>query len=140
MASGAAADIRGDVVERQELLDGTVQLVLEGESGHLQLSATFSWRIGGDGEAELREGELTLEDGSVPDAVSELYALLDSGTLTVDAESGDLRIECLYVVDGAVGDWGPLGAGREHGRLPGSFAVAAAEWSGRLDAPAPDLA
>ena len=136
MAGGAAGVIRGDVVERQELLDGTVHLVLEGESGRLRLSAAFSWRIGGDGGAELREGELTLEDGSDPGAASELYALLDSGTLAVDAESGDLRIECLYVVDGAVGEWGPLGTGPAPARLPASFEVAAGEWGARLGSPA----
>ena len=140
MASGAGG-IRGEVVERQELLDGTVHLVLEGASGPLRLSATFSWRLAGEGELALGEGELTLEDDSPPGAARELYALLESGTLAVDPESGDLRIECLYLVDGVVGEWEALGdAGREHGRLPCRFEVAAAEWLGEVNAPGGGLA
>lgn len=132
MASGAGP-ISGEVVERQELLDGTVHLVLEGASGQLRLSATFSWRLAGEGELDLGEGDLALEDASEPGAVNELYALLESGTLAVDPESGDLRIECLYLVDGVVGEWDVLGRdGRESGRLPCRFEVAAAEWRGEV--------
>ena len=140
MASGAGP-ISGEVVERQELLDGTVHLVLEGASGRLRLSATFSWRLAGEGELDLGEGDLALEDASEPGAVHELYALLESGTLTVDPESGDLRIECLYLVDGVVGEWDVLGgSGRESGRLPCRFEVAAAEWRGEVNPPGLDTA
>ena len=137
--AGGAGRSRGVVVQRQELLDGTVHLVLEGGAGGLHLSATFSWRLAGEGDVELREGDLTLEGGSDPDAASELYALLDSGTCRADPESGDLCIECLYLVDGVVGEWLVLGgAGRENGRLTCRFEVAAAEWVGELDVPAPE--
>ena len=135
MASGAGP-ISGEVVERQELLDGTVHLVLEGASGPVRLSATFSWRLAGEGELDLGEGDLALEDASEPGAARELYALLESGTLTVDPESGDLRIECLYLVDGVVGEWDVLGGGgRESDRLPCLFEVAAAEWRGEVNPP-----
>lgn len=133
MASGTRV-ICGEVSEWQELLDGTVQLVLEGGASGLLLTAAFAWRLAGEGEADLLEGDLTLEDRSNTGGTRELYALLQSGTCSIDPETGDVRIEGAYLVDGVVGDWVTLGAaGRESGRLPCRFEVAAAEWRGELN-------
>ncbi len=139
MVSGTRG-IRGEVSERQELLDGTVQLSLEGEASGLFLAASFAWRLAGDGETELIEGDLTLEDRSVPDGTHELYALLHVGTCEIDHDTGAARIEGSYLVDGLVGDWLMLGAaGREGGRLPCRFEIGASEWQGELNVPGIDL-
>ena len=139
MVSGTRG-IRGEVSERQKLLDGTVQLSLEGEASGLFLAATFAWQLARAGEVELIEGDLTLEDRSASDGTHELYALLDAGTCVVDPDTGAARIEGSYLVDGLVGDWLMLGAaGREGGRLPCRFEIGASEWQGELNVPGIDL-
>jgi hypothetical protein len=132
--------IRGEVSERQKLLDGTVHLSLEGEASGLFLAATFAWQLARAGEVELIEGDLTLEDRSVSDGTHELYALLRVGTCVIDADTGVARIEGSYLVDGLIGDWLMLGAaGREGGRLPCRFEIGATEWQGELNVPGIDL-
>ena len=138
MVSGTRG-IRGEVSERQELLDGTVQLSLEVEASGLFLAATFAWQLARD-DVELLEGDLTLEDRTVSDGTHELYALLHAGTCAIDPDTGEARIEGTYLVDGLVGDWLMLGAaGREGGRLPCRFAIGVSEWQGEINVPEIDL-
>ncbi len=138
MVSGTRG-IRGEVSERQELLNGTVQLSLEGEASGLFLAATFAWQLARD-DVELLEGDLTLEDRTVSDGTHELYALLHAGTCVIDPDTGEARIEGTYLVDGLVGDWLMLGAaGREGGRLPCRFVIGASEWQGEINVPEIDL-
>ncbi len=126
--------IRGEVSERQKLLDGTVQLSLEGLASAFSLTATFAWQLARAGAIELLEGDLTLEERSVPNEPRELYALLDAGTCVIDPDTGTARIEGVYLVDGLLGDWPMLGvAGHEGARLPCRFEIEASEWQGELN-------
>ncbi len=99
----------GDIVERQELLNGAETATLEGATadGAWTLSAVVTWNIGL--EANTGEGDITLArvDGA------EIYGTLASGDVAEAAEADDashnVRLE--YDVDGGAGDFA-LAAGR----------------------------
>ena len=91
-------NVTGDIVERQELLNGTKIVALDGASpdGAWRLSGSVSWNIGlADAVAE---GDLTLarDDGA------EIFATLVSATIVESAESGDADFDLTltYEIDG----------------------------------------
>jgi hypothetical protein len=91
--------VEGDVVERQELLNGTVVLTFEGASmdGAWRFSATASWNAGITASAP--EGDLTLAraDGA------EVLATVTEVTPHQSEEEGSLELELTYVVDDVAG-------------------------------------
>jgi hypothetical protein len=97
-----AIDVAGEVVERQELLNGTETVSLEGESedGRWAMSGLVTWNIGLVSSAG--EGDITLlrDDGG------EIFATLVRGDI-VDAADGQddaahtMRLE--YEIDGGTG-------------------------------------
>jgi hypothetical protein len=97
-------EIAGDIVERQELLNGTQSITLEGVShdGVWTLSASVSWNRGlidyaGEGDVSLARA-----DGA------ELYATLVRSDATDDPEAApdaDRLIVLQYEVDGGAADF-----------------------------------
>ena len=92
--------IRGEIIERQELLNGTQTVTLAGVSADgWQLSGEASWNLG---LVEYRgEGDITLlrEDGA------ELYGTVlgVSVSLVTDAEEASERFRIDYEIDGGAG-------------------------------------
>src|SRR5690242_11779651 len=94
-------EIAGDVVERQELLNGTQIITLEGASpdGAWALTAGLSWNIGLADTATEGDMTLTREDGA------ELFATLTTANITEGAESAesDYDLTLTYDIDGGSG-------------------------------------
>ena len=99
-------EIRGDVVERQELLNGTQIVTLEGASddGRWTMSGLVSWNIGLADAAV--EGDITLsrDDGA------EIFGTLARGDLS-ESDDGDIEFTLEYDLDGGAGEFASL-AGR----------------------------
>jgi hypothetical protein len=89
----------GDVVERTELLNGTVTIAIEGASpdGAWTVSGVVSWNRGlvdyaGEGDISLSRDE------------DELFASLTSATIDQSAaEEGDVHLRVRYEIDGGAG-------------------------------------
>lgn len=97
-------ELRGDVVELSELLNGTRQATLDGSGDGWRVSARVAWRIGLD--ANVGEGDVTI----VRDA-DELYATVVEGSAG-ELEDGSHRIEARLKVDGGAGAYdGASGGG-----------------------------
>lgn len=94
----------GEVTERAELLNGFLQLSLDGEAvqgdGRWQCASSLAWQLGRAGEVALKEGDLSLEDGD-----RELFAVLEHGTAEPDVDTGSAVVHATFTVDGARGDW-----------------------------------
>jgi hypothetical protein len=113
----------GDVVERQELLNGTKTVTIEGaaDDGAWTLTAVISWNRGlvdyvGEGDVAVARGD------------DEIFAtLVRSEASTPDADdTSDHLIKIQYEVDGGAGTYeGARGAGRAEVRIAGD------EFSGR---------
>jgi len=90
-------EISGDVVERQELLNGAQMVTLEGASadGAWTLSSIIGWNIGLESNAG--EGDLTLArvDGN------ELYGTVVSAR--VAERAGGFTLALRYEIDGGAG-------------------------------------
>ncbi len=148
MADGAGELWRGEgeVSERAELLNGALQLSIEGvvaagsaatdrvgtdEAAPWELSASLSWRLGRDGDVPLSEGDLTLEgrDG-------EFFETLTEGVAAVDPDSGAATVRATFMIDGVEGDrLLDLGL-RADSAVAAEFAIDAERWSGELRLPA----
>ena len=124
----------GEVVEREELLDGRSQVVLEGDAlsegaaGEAAVTLTLVWLLGRDGEVPLTEGYITLvsSDHNAGEA-GELNASLEAGTAEVSAETGAAVVRATFVVDAVEGGLAEPGA-----RLACDLEVGAEEWGGEL--------
>ena len=101
-------EIRGDVVERQELLNGTEIVALEGESrdGDWSMSGGLSWSIGPADAPP--EGDLTLTHTGG----DEVFATLTEGTVrAADAvDDADFVLAVTYEIDGGSGPHAEAGA------------------------------
>jgi hypothetical protein len=114
----------GDVVERQELLNGTRSVTIEGGSadGRWRVQGTLSWNLGLVEYAG--EGDITLStDGGeifgTVGAVEAHEAASSIGGLAGDDE-GALELRAVYLIDGGAGEYdGTTGAGRAEVRLAG---------------------
>ena len=120
----------GDVTERAELLNGAMQLALDGaatpEAGGWQATLSLAWRLGRAGQVALDEGDLSLErDGS------ELVALLEEGTVELDPDTGAAIVDALFTIEDASGL--ELNGDGLHGR----FEIDAERWRGELEATPP---
>jgi hypothetical protein len=123
----AAYTASGEVTERAELLNGSLQVALDGEVESREeqpwrCSSSMSWQIGRAGEVPLSEGDLTLEAGS-----GELFAVLDHGTASVDPDTGAATVRAVFLVDGAQG--GALAPGD---RVECLLHIEAETWTGEL--------
>lgn len=93
----------GDVVEREELLNGTQSVTIEGSSddGEWALAGAVAWNLG------LRdfpgEGDLTLVRGDG----SEIFAKLTSAAVQESADDGR-TLRLVYEIDGGSGQYDGL--------------------------------
>lgn len=116
-----AVELSGEVVERDELLDGTASVTLEGAGDGWTLLALLTWNIGP--EQGTAEGDLTLTraDGA------ELFATLASADVVEQAEDpAALRFSADYDIDGGSGEF--AGA---RGRASATGELQAATFHGR---------
>lgn len=113
----------GEVSEREELLDGRLQVALDGETADgLAVSLTLVWPIGREGGAPLAEGYLTVAGGA-----GELNASLESGEAGAGDDTGAAAVRARFAVDAAEGALAPLGAPVEC-----ELEVGTDSWSGDL--------
>jgi len=120
--------LAGDVSERTELLNGAMQLALDGattEGGRYGVTLTIAWRLGREGAIPLEEGDLTLDDPATDDA--ETVAILDAGTAEEDIDTGNAVIDATFTIEESNVDALPVG-----GRLRCQLEVAAEQWTGSL--------
>ena len=98
-------EFAGDIVERQELLNGTQMVTLEGESadGAWSLVGDISWNVGlvdFSGEGDIT---LTHDDGT------ELLATLISAIVIeigdTELQDADHQLHATYEIDGGSGDF-----------------------------------
>ena len=116
----------GEVSEREELLDGRLQLVLDGETGDgLAVSFSLVWLLGREGATPLAEGFATLAD-----AGGELNASLASGEVEAAAETGEASVRARFAVDAAEGGARALAA--PGAILACGLEVGAESWRGEL--------
>jgi hypothetical protein len=101
-----AFDLSGDVVERQELLNGTESVTLEGGSsdGAWAVSGLVSWNIGLESYAG--EGDITLSRDDGAELFGTVVRAVVSDTSGADPGSAEagfaLRLE--YEIDGGAGE------------------------------------
>ena len=94
--------VSGEVIEREELLDGRCQVVLDGESDAgdgVAFAVSLVWLLGREGEIPLAEGYVTVADDA-----GELNASLDGGAVEASDETGAAAVRARFVVDAAEGD------------------------------------
>jgi hypothetical protein len=117
----------GEVSERAELLNGTMQLELDGvtsdEEAHWELSISLAWRLGREGAIPLEEGDLALDAAGATSA--EVVALLDSGSAEEDADTGNAIIEALFTIEES-----SVAAFERETRLYCQFEVGSEQWTG----------
>ena len=113
----------GEVVEREELLDGRFQVVLDGQDQGVAVALTLVWLLAREGEVPLAEGYVTVSADS-----GELNASLEAGTAEVSAETGAASVRATFVVDGVEGGLAEPGT-----RIACELEVGAEEWRGTLE-------
>jgi len=114
-------DVEGDIVERQELLNATETLVLEGQGDGWLVSALVTWNRGLDPRPP--EGDITLTD----DRGSELFAAVTS--VRADESPLDdamLTLRVMYAVEGGTGEFASA-----EGEAEATIELAAARFRGR---------
>ena len=130
--------VSGEVIEREELLDGRCQVVLDGESdgsgdgaAGVVFAVSLVWLLGREGAIPLSEGYVTVADDA-----GELNASLDTGAVEASEETGAAAVRARFVVDAAEGDLAgfaqlprdPVGGAR----VTCDIEVGAEAWSGEL--------
>lgn len=117
----------GEVSEREELLDGRLQLVLDGETADgLAVSFSLVWLLGREGATPLAEGFATLAGAGG----GELNASLASGEVEAAAETGEASVRARFAVDAAAGGARALAA--PGAILACGLEVGAESWRGEL--------
>ena len=136
--------VSGEVIEREELLDGRCQVVLDGvadstddpDAGGVAFAVSLVWLLGREGEVPLTEGFVTV----AADA-GELNASLDAGGVETSDETGAAAVRARFVVDAAEGDLAGFpqlrGDPTSGAQVTCDIEVGTESWSGelRLDAP-----
>lgn len=93
--------LTGEVSERAELLNGSMQLALDGVASHAterwELAVALAWRIGREGAIPLEEGDLAFDHGDVDN--SELVAILDGGSAEEDSDTGNAIVEARFTIE-----------------------------------------
>ncbi len=131
--------VSGEVIEREELLDGRCQVVLDGEAdsedrpdaGGVVFAVSLVWLLGREGEVPLAEGYVT-----VADATAELNASLDAGNVETSDETGAAAVRARFAVDAAEGDLEGFpqlrGDPASGARVTCDIEVGTESWSGEL--------
>ena len=122
-----ARRVEGEVSEREELLDGRLQLVLDGETADgLAVSFSLVWLLGREAATPLAEGFATLAAA----AGGELNASLASGEVEAAAETGETSVRARFAVDAAEGGASALAS--PGAILACGLEVGAESWRGEL--------
>ncbi len=121
-----ATRFAGEISERAELLNGAMQLTLDGgaigSEAEWTIEAALSWRLGRAGAVSLDEGDLTLTLGD-----AEVVAILDEGTAELDDDTGSIEVSATFDIEDATGLDLESGA-----PLRGRFEIGAESWDGEL--------
>ena len=116
----------GEVTERAELLNGAMQLSLDGASTDTEtpwtIELALSWRLGRVGTVTIDEGDLTLESGD-----REVIANLDAGTAELDPDTGNVEVDAAFEVESASGIALTAGA-----PIRARLEISAEAWTGEL--------
>lgn len=128
----AEGQASGEVTERSELLDGSLQLALEGscdlDGVEWVVSITLAWPLAEAGDVPLAEGDLALE---APDRG--LFAVLDDGTASSDPDSGAADVTARFTIDATDrAEMAVAGAPPAPGSVECHLAVGIEEWRGEL--------
>lgn len=118
--------VRGEVTEREELLDGRFQVVLEGEAdgvAGLEVTCTLVWLLGREGAVPLSEGFLTVVEAER----GELNASLEAGSVSERGETGAAVVRARFLVDAVDGALAVVGDG-----VRAELEVGVEGWSGEL--------
>ena len=118
--------VEGEVSEREELLDGRFQVVLDGaadDATGIEVSWTLVWLLGREGEVPLSEGYVTVVEAER----GELNGSLEAGSVLAGDETGAAQVRASFVVDGVDG---ALAA--EGDRVSCELEVGVEEWAGEL--------
>lgn len=90
---------RGEVTDREDLLDGRMRVELAGKAGAATIEAGFGWRRARVSiPLEAADSYLTVIEGD-----RELHASAAAGTVSAEAETGATRIEAQFIVEDSVG-------------------------------------
>lgn len=130
--------VSGEVIEREELLDGRCQVVLDGESdgtddgaAGVVFAVSLVWLLGREGAIPLSEGYVTVADDA-----GELNASLDAGSVEASEETGAAAVRARFAVDAAEGDltgFAQLSGDAVGGaRVTCDIEVGTESWSGEL--------
>ena len=124
----ASVRLAGEITERAELLNGAMQLSLDGVSADSEdgwtIELALSWRLGRAGAVALDEGDFALEAGG-----DEVIAILDAGTAELDADTGNVEVDAVFAVESATGVKLEADA-----RLQARLEIGAEAWNGELRA------
>ena len=121
--------VSGEISEREELLDGRFQVVLDGgaeDTSGIEVSLTLVWLLGREGEVPLSEGYVTVVDAEQ----GELNASLEAGTALVSGETGAAQVRASFVVDAVDAVDGALAAVGD--RVSCELEVGVEDWTGEL--------
>ena len=119
------------MIEREELLDGRCQVVLDGEAvadgddtetGGVVFALSLVWLLGREGEVPLAEGFVTVATDA-----GELNASLDAGSVGTNEETGAATVRASFVVDAVEGE--PAASGEQ---VTCDIEVGTESWSGEL--------
>ncbi|MDA0352992.1 MAG: hypothetical protein O3A10_12370 [Chloroflexi bacterium] len=123
--------ISGEITERAELLNGAMQLALDGESdpdaGEWIIEVALSWRLGRAGAVALDEGDCSADCEDLAGASAELVAVLEQGTAELDPDTGRVEIEATFTIEGVTGLEDEPGT-----MLRARFEIGAETWTGEL--------
>ena len=93
--------ITGEVIEHSELLNGEIQLILEGEfiskNNKFCITNILEWQMGNNVITSILHSELSMEISSKLDQT--IIGNYCKGTLSKDDETGDLHFDLFYNID-----------------------------------------
>lgn len=92
---------RGEVSDRQELLDGRYQVALDGEAEDIVISGTLTWSLGREGDVPIEEADLTLEDDEVELNASLAGGTIEDGRMRLNPDTGAASVTVSLTVDAA---------------------------------------
>lgn len=113
-------EFAGDIVERQELLNGTQILTIEGASadGAWSLVGEISWNVGLVDYAG--EGDITLQREDGVELLATLVSAVVSEIGDSSLDDADHQLHAAYEIDGGSGDFeAVIGSVTAHGVLAG---------------------
>lgn len=91
--------VRGEVVDREDLLDGRVRVELAGTAGSATIEAGFAWRRGRNAvPLDAADCYLTIMDGE-----SELHAGALGGSVSEEPDTGAVRVTAQFIIEDSVG-------------------------------------